>query len=221
MKNFFFLPLIFSLTTLYAENSTYVVRITNKSNKAFTLYCYNFKWRPVLFNKPEELYPLHTDLHPAPSPAQASYAQLLQTKQDYVSHLIWLGKTYKDIAQDPTIIHMNQQMAAQAQPLRPIIKPHSIIDNLPCRLYQISQEPAVQFEGLKSVHTYLEDNALKIEVINTEHQGNCPPKNITIQVRSNNQSASCCIDTHFDLGRVHLIINEDETLQLIPLNQRD
>ena len=221
---------VVGIPTLKASISTsrlyhsYLVKVTNNSSKTFRVFCSNKDWDTVLFVDPSQL-DLFTSKFDTPIPkAQADYLELVQERNIRIQELKGVeGKTDKQIEQDSQIKALDAKIKPLEEMLRPIIKPHSVADNLPCRIFGPDDIPNYKPKGWHWPETILKDG-IKIEFIDTNKKNGCPIGNTKITAKSPAGTTSLCVDTSLYFGRVHVTIEEDGTLKLeqlkdIPLQQ--
>lgn len=196
----------------------YLAKITNNSSRAFYIYCYNFKWEPMLFVSPTELERASYSPDAPQSSGEilmAERTKLMQEKADLVNELTTNNlQTDEQIAQNPRIQAYDQKIADLTKKLRPVIGPNSTLDNVSCRLFSNEDMPTEKPKGWQLPQTYVEQGGIKLEIIDTNKQDNCPQGFIKIEARSKNQTSSTCIDSSQGMGKVHLIINKDGSFRL-------
>jgi hypothetical protein len=217
MKKILILFLFFSQFISAVDFTSYLTKITNNSSKPFFIYCFNFKWQPVLFASPVEL----NATNPNPDLPKTSgdvleekRAQLLQDKANIVTTLTQQSKTTEQIAQNPQIKAIDKQIDDLTKQLRPVVKPNSTLDNLPCRLFSDADIPTDKPKNWQMPQTFLKQGGIKLEIIDTHKKNDCPEGFLKIEARSSNQINSVCIDTTQGLGKIHLIINKDDSFKL-------
>lgn len=224
--------------SVHAEDRiiNYVAKITNNSDKPFTLNCIDFKWRPVLFSFPSQLtnvYPTYNDTIPQQDALieRTKLDNLRDQEMQQEDYLLRMkGESEEQIMQDPMIRNYERLIAQQIEKLRPVIKPKQVIDCLACRLVRNIDQPTeinlsqpqpvnVPFvlpkpSNWKPAPTCVSNDKTIIKIIDTNSTQGCPDQQIRVEGRSNSYTAYCCVENSGDMGRIHLIINPDSTFSL-------
>jgi hypothetical protein len=215
----------------------FLFKITNNSSKTFKLYCSNNDWSVVLFSSESQLEPFISKFDKPVPEMQKEYNFLLEQRNDRLSELITNDKLFAQAKEDPTIRKLDSRIKVLTEKLRPLIRPNSVVPNLPCRIFtpdDLQVEPA-SADGLpksnirdKAVgedpanpvldlpQTALKADGVIIEIIDTNKTDGCKEGFIKVIARRNNpkKEASICVSNTLYTGQLHLIIEEDGSLKL-------
>lgn len=201
---------------------SYLVRVTNNSKKDYTFYCNNFDNRPTVFTYTNQLnneFFTYNDTYQqniAMQQVQHLY-DLYNQKEERVDQLFRDGKSDQEINNDQQVQNINRVINQETEKLRPIIKPGQTLDRLPCRLYRVKDFPDPKPPHWILPETFLQNADNKINIVDTDTNQGCDVQKVRIEARSKKSNPAVCIDNSADNGKVHLIINPDETLTLKPV----
>lgn len=200
-----------SSTRIY---NNFLVKITNNSSKTFRLHCSNKDWDLILFSSASQL-DLFTEKFDKPLPQiQQDYNDLVVQKNARVLALKTDQKTDVQIEQDSQVKALDAKLKVAEEKLRPVIKPRSVADNLPCRIFGPGDIPTTKPKNWQWPETEIKGDTISIKLVDTNAQGNCPAGRIKITAKSGTYETSLCTDNSLYFGKIHLIIEENGTFKL-------
>jgi len=205
----------------------YVQKITNNSNSSFKIYCDNFLFRPVLFMDASNLSNLRVRGETKQTPAQLQFDllsqerdSLLNEKRDLAAKLLReQGYSNEQINKNARMQDINKRLDQLTEQMRPVIGPKQIFFTdpnitLPCRLFGPADKPTTgDIKNWKMPELYLKSDTTTIYLMEAE-RGSCDIGYIKIEAHSKTYKTSICLSNQSAMGRIHLIINPDETFSL-------
>ncbi len=193
---------------------SYLVKITNNSSKTFKLYCNNKDWNVVLFSSVQQLEHFTEKFDQPTTKLQQEWYDVTDQKNIRVQELKVEQKTDAQIAQDPTIKTLTKRLDQLTEQLRPVIRPHSVTDNIPCRIFGPDDLPTDKPKGWRWPETYVKSGDTRIELVDTDRGDGCGSGMIKVTAKGEKLATAICVPFTLYFGQLHLIIEEDGTFHL-------